>query len=112
MNYRRGVTSDEKIINIEHKNHNLILMMLNVDYRIRMTVGESFGEQERVHLPIPSSRGLFETIQRTLKSTNQGGILHKSQRLLHIDLLREITMQECTLHIHLKKGPTLRSCER
>jgi hypothetical protein len=39
--------------------------------------------------------------------TYQRGILHKSLGLLHIDLLREITMKKFIPHIHLMDFPSI-----
>jgi hypothetical protein len=33
--------------------------------------------------------------------------LHKSLGLLHVDLLREITMKKCILHVHMMDFPSL-----
>jgi hypothetical protein len=53
---------------------------------------------------------LLEAIKRSLQSIDQRGILHKSLGMIHIDLLREITVKKCILHVHLMDFPSLGYC--
>jgi hypothetical protein len=56
---------------------------------------------------MPCPRSLLGAIKRLLQLTYQRLVLHKSLGLLQIDLLREIIMKKCILHIHLMEFSSL-----
>jgi len=60
----------------------------------------------RLNLIIPSPRGLFQTIQGFIQSTNKTGILHKTRRFLHINLFSYISMNQITFDIPLMYLPS------
>ncbi|GMQ07576.1 hypothetical protein CsSME_00051714 [Camellia sinensis var. sinensis] len=54
---------------------------------------------------IPSTRGLLQTIQRTLKTTNLPKEMGKAKGRTYVNLLCEMTIKKSILNIHLIEIP-------
>ena len=85
--------------------------MKYIDSMIRLIVFEIKINKELTNLIIPNPRFLLPTIQRFLELTSKSKIFHKSNRLLHIYLLSEVTMEKGTFNIQQVNLPTKVSSE-
>jgi hypothetical protein len=63
---------------------------------------------------MPGTRSLLETIQSLHQATQmiRSGLVSKSRRLTHVNLLFQNTMKGSILNFQLAKGPTSCDCHR
>ena len=67
-----------------------------------MASRESSGNKKAIHLGIPSSGSLIETIKRFLEARV---IMDIARRLFHVNLFLQISVQEGGFNIHLMDLP-------
>ena len=80
-------------------------MFLNKQRRIKETGSEAM-ENEKILKPMkPGSRGLFETVESTVETTQMMRLrgIPIAQWLLHEDLLSEKTVKKGIVHVQLVK---------
>jgi hypothetical protein len=105
---------DPIVINIEEEDAGLAILMQDIDAVISPGANEAKLKQHSVHTLIPSLRRLFQPIQCLQKQTDI--VLHtrldKSIRLLHVQLLLQVSIEKGTVNIHLVYVPVVLSCKR
>jgi hypothetical protein len=106
------IVSDDKVINIYRNNQSVSISMDYIQVVIRFTMFETKSKKENVNLSIPSSRRLLQTIKRLIDLTNRVRICHKTRRLLHENLFRQVSVKKSIIHIHLMDLPSKSSSKR
>ena len=74
---------------------------MDVQVRIDRGTHKTYTMKESINLLVPSPRGLLKTIQRLLQPLNLsiGVWFMKPRRLINIDLLFQVTIQEGRLNL-------------
>ncbi|KAK1678602.1 hypothetical protein QYE76_039450 [Lolium multiflorum] len=114
-NILRIITSNDHIINIEKKKSTSTRRSVNEKCGIMKTRRETSSSHHRGEALKPGTRGLFETIERTSKTTNHPIGNRIPRRRLHVNLLTQLAIKKSILNIKLetanvsnsKKGTTV-----
>src|SRR3954465_10157178 len=97
----RIITSNDHIINIEKKKSASTRRSVNKQRWIMSTRGETSSSHHRGKALKPGTRGLFQAIKRTPKTTNHPSGNRIPRRRLHMNLLTQLAIEECILNIKL-----------
>src|SRR4051812_11283206 len=104
-NILRIITSNDHIINIEKEKSASTRRSVN-EQRWIMSIGrETSSSHHRGKALKPGTRGLFQAIKRTSKTTNHPIGNRIPRRRLHVNLLTQFTIKESVLNIKLRHGP-------
>src|SRR4051812_24915232 len=95
----RIITCNDHIINIEKKKSASTRKSVNKQCWIMSTRGETSSSHYRGKALKPGTRGLFEPIKRTSKTTNHPRGNRIPRRRLHINLLTQLAIEEGVLNI-------------
>src|SRR3954467_3820998 len=101
----RIITSNDHIISIEKKKSASTRRSVSKQRWIMSTRRETSSSRHRGKALKPGTRGLFQAIKRTLKTTNHPSGNRIPRRRLHINLLTQLTIEECVLNIKLGHRP-------
>lgn len=103
MVYKFGITTSEnKVINIKHKDNQVTIDSFDINIVVRMTSRKASSQKKAIHFGIPSTSGLLKTIKRFLKATNKARVIvDKTRRLFHVNLFMQFSMEEDRFDIHL-----------
>src|SRR3954469_10966529 len=100
----RIITRNDHIINIEKKSAST-RRSVNKQRWIMSTRGETSNSHYIRKALKPGTRGLFEAIKRTSKTTNHPLGNRIPRRRLHINLLTQLTIEKGVLNIKLRHRP-------
>jgi hypothetical protein len=78
---------------------------VNEKSRIMLTSNKSSSNDNRGEALKPSTKGLFEIIERTTKTTNMTLRNRVARWWVHVDLLMQLTVKKSILHVKLRDGP-------
>src|SRR4051812_42232268 len=101
----RIITGNDHIINIEKKKSASTRRSVNKQRWIMSTRGETSSCHYRSKALKPGTRGLFEAVKRTSKTTNHPLRNRVPRRRLHINLLTQLTIEKGILNIKLGHRP-------
>jgi hypothetical protein len=104
-NILRIITSNDHIINIEKKKSTSTRRSVNEKCWIMKTRRETSSSHHRGKALKPGTRGLFETIERTSKTTNHPIGNRIPRRRLHVNLLTQLAIKKSILNIKLGDRP-------
>jgi hypothetical protein len=84
-------------------------MLENEERRIRLGRNKTKLREVITEPCLPCSRGLLQAIKRALQLANMGWIprIFKTLRPLHVDILRQKTMEKRIAHINLTGCPPM-----
>ncbi|KAK1609953.1 hypothetical protein QYE76_033626 [Lolium multiflorum] len=99
------ITSNDHIINIEKKKSASTRTSVNEKCWIMKTRRETSSCHHRGEALKPGTRGLFETIERTSKTTNHPIGNRIPRRRLHVNLLTQLAIKKSVLNIKLGHRP-------
>ncbi|KAK1683412.1 hypothetical protein QYE76_044260 [Lolium multiflorum] len=104
-NILRIITSNDHIINIKKKKSTSTRRSVNEKCWIMKTRRETTSSHHRGKALKPGTRGLFETIERTSKTTNRPIGNRIPRRRLHVNLLTQLAIKKSILNIKLGDRP-------
>ncbi|KAK1648280.1 hypothetical protein QYE76_066085 [Lolium multiflorum] len=104
-NILRIITSNDHIINIEKEKGASTRRSVNEKCWIMKTRRETSSSHHRGKALKPGTRGLFETIERTSKTTNHPIGNRIPRRRLHVNLLTQLAIKKSILNIKLGDRP-------
>jgi hypothetical protein len=85
---------DEHIVHIEKNKGTTTGGSVNEKSRIVLTSNKSSSNDNRGEALKPSTRGLFETIERTTETTDMALRKRVARRWVHVDLLMQLTVKK------------------
>jgi hypothetical protein len=107
VNSSRSRPGNNNIFNIDqHEDLNTIVMK-NEERRICLRRNKTKLSEVITEPCVPRPRRLFQAIKGALQLANMGRIpgVFKTGRLLHVDILRQKTMEKRIAHINLTERP-------
>jgi hypothetical protein len=104
-NILRIITSNDHIINIEKEKSASTRRSVNKQRWIMSAGRETSSSYHRGKALKPGTRGLFQAIKRTPKMTNHPIGNRIPRRRLHVNLLTQLSIEECVLNIKLRHRP-------
>lgn len=91
----------DEVIYIDSYDERPILGCAAIDTGICLTAVKTMLEEELVQLEEPAPRGLFQSIDGSVKSADHVCVIAEAWGLIPVDLLLYFPMQESSLYIHL-----------
>jgi hypothetical protein len=88
------IPRDEHIVHIEKNKGTTTGGSVNEKSRIVLTSNKSSSNDNRGEALKPSTRGLFETIERTTETTDMALRKRVARRWVHVDLLMQLTVKK------------------
>nr|CCI55441.1 PH01B031C15.24 [Phyllostachys edulis] len=99
----RVISSDDHIIHIEERP--TPRRGVNKEGRVVITGGEAGSSDNKGETVEPSTRGLFEPIERAIKTINHTIRDRIPKGWLYVNLLTQLTIEKGTLDVQLRYGP-------
>lgn len=99
------VIANEKYVINTPKDINSLTILLNKQKSMYLLIDKDIVNKKLTKLNLLGIRGLFESIDGYLMLANMSGVIgiNKVRDLSHIDIVLEMFMEECIIHIDLTK---------
>jgi hypothetical protein len=99
------IPHDEHIVHIEKNKGMTTRGSMNEKSRIMLTSNKSSSNDNRGEALKPSMRGLIDTIERMVETTDMALRNRVARRWVHVDLLMQLTVKKNIIHVKLRDGP-------
>jgi hypothetical protein len=101
------IPRDEHIIHIEKNKGTTTGWSMRKKNKIMPTSNKSSSNDNQGESLKPSMRGLFETIERIVETTNMALKNKVGKRFMQVDLHMQLTVKKSILHVKLRDGPLM-----
>jgi hypothetical protein len=100
---------NNNIIDVDQHNDPNTIVLENEERRIRLGRNKTNLREAITDPRIPCLRGLLQAVKKALQLANMGWIprVFKTGQLLHVDILRQKTMEKRIAHINLTERPPM-----